>query len=84
MLITGALCVYRMNEAGTAILEKLQYPNQIKDDNGKVLNQEVTSICFTSVVPPKYDVEIWNDIANSNNEPMLNAYNEEFRKFEPD
>lgn len=37
MLISGALCIYRMNEAGTAILEKMQHPNMIRDETGKSL-----------------------------------------------
>lgn len=32
-------------------------------------------------VPPKYDVEIWNEHANSNDEPMLRFYNKEYEKF---
>ena len=39
MLISGALCIYRMNDAGTAILEKLHHSNMIKDENGKALSQ---------------------------------------------
>lgn len=38
MLISGALCIYRLNEAGTAILEKVQHPNMIRDDSSKSLS----------------------------------------------
>lgn len=61
MLISGALCIYRVNEAGTAILERMQHPNQIRDETGKTLSQQVSSITFSSVIPPKFDVEMWND-----------------------
>jgi WD40 repeat protein len=84
MLVTGALCVYRMNEARTAILEKMLYPNMIKDESGKVLNQVVTSICFTSVIPPKYDVEMWNEHASSSNNIMEKFHKEQKRKFPED
>ena len=38
MLSTGTMCIYRINEADTAILEKMTNSNQIKDYSGKLLN----------------------------------------------
>jgi hypothetical protein len=36
LLASGTLCIYRVDR-DTAILEKLQYPNMIKDSEGKPL-----------------------------------------------
>jgi hypothetical protein len=36
LLASGTLCIYRVDR-DTAILEKLQYPNMIKDSEGKQL-----------------------------------------------
>lgn len=38
MLVSGAICVYRINEAETAILEKMLHSNMIKDQMGKCLS----------------------------------------------
>ena len=43
LLKSGTLCVYKFDKE-TAILEKLQYPNQLKDSEGRAMNQTIT--CF--------------------------------------
>lgn len=64
LLASGTLCIYRVDR-DTAILEKLQYPSMIKDGEGKALNsQQITSMCFVSARPPKYDCEIFTEAHN--------------------
>ncbi|CDW78455.1 wd repeat-containing protein 87 [Stylonychia lemnae] len=65
LLTSGTLCIYKIDR-DTAILEKLQYPNQLKDSEGKSVTQQITSMTFASSVPPKYDCEIFNEV-NVNN-----------------
>jgi len=61
MLVNGTICVYRINDADTAILEKVSHSNMIKDSTGKAISQQVTSICFCNTVPPKMDIEVFNE-----------------------
>lgn len=42
----------------TAILEKLQHPNQLKDSEGRSMSQTITTLGFCSVTPPSIDCEI--------------------------
>jgi hypothetical protein len=68
VLVSGTICVYRIDETETSILEKLLYSNQIKDSFLRNLSQGVTSVTFSSIIPPKVDVEIFNE---SNNKVSL-------------
>lgn len=61
VLVSGTICVYRIDENKTTILEKLLYSNQIKDSLSRNLNQNVTSVTLTKIIPPKFDVEIFNE-----------------------
>ena len=74
MLVSGTICVYRINQAETAILEKMLQSNMIKDSSTKALNQSVTSICFCSTIPPMFDVDIYNEQTVSNTKIMNDAY----------
>ena len=71
LLATGTICIFNIHSE-TAVLEKLQYTNQLKvgprffsvllqDAEGKKLTQRITFMTFVSVVPPKYDCEIFNE-----------------------
>lgn len=61
LLASGTLCIYRVDR-DTAILEKLQYPQMLKDSEGKALtSQQITSMSFASTKPPKFDCEIFTD-----------------------
>lgn len=60
LLTSGTLCIYKIDK-DTAILEKLQYPNQLRDSEGKSVGQQLTSMMFASSIPPKYDCEIFNE-----------------------
>ena len=42
-------------------MEKLLYSNQIKDSLLRNLSQGVTSVTFSSIIPPKVDVEIFTE-----------------------
>lgn len=54
LLASGTICVYSFDQE-TALLEKLQRPEHIKDSDGKSVNQLITTMNFVTVVPPKYD-----------------------------
>lgn len=54
LLASGTICVYSFDQE-TAMLEKLQRPDHIRDSDGKSINQTITTMTFVSVVPPKYD-----------------------------
>jgi WD40 repeat protein len=57
LLASGTICVYKFDKE-TAILEKLQYPNQLKDSDGRAINQTITTMSFCNVIPPRFDCEI--------------------------
>ena len=38
LLKTGALCIYRILDKETSVLETMQYPNQLKDSFGKAIS----------------------------------------------
>jgi hypothetical protein len=38
LLKTGAICIYRILDKETSVLEHMQYPNQIKDATGKAIS----------------------------------------------
>lgn len=61
LLKTGSICVYNI-EGETGTLEKLQESKQIKDYEGKGLNQAITCICTAYTEPPQYDCEIFSDL----------------------
>jgi WD40 repeat protein len=84
MLVSGTICVYRINQAETAILEKMLQSNMIKDAIGKVLNQSITSICFSATIPPKFDVDIYNEASLSNAKVMKEKYEEQLAKYPAD
>ena len=84
MLVSGTICVYRINQAETAILEKMLESNMIKDSIGKALNQTITSICFSATIPPKFDVDIYNEASLSNAKMMNDAYDEQLAKYPMD
>lgn len=81
MLVSGTICVYRINQAETAILEKMLQSNMIKDSSTKALNQSVTSICFCSTIPPMFDVDIYNEQTVSNTKIMNDAYTSQVQKY---
>ncbi len=61
LLASGTLCIYRVDK-DTAILEKLQTPNMLKDSEGKAMtSQSITSMSFVTTKPPKFDCEIFID-----------------------
>jgi len=57
LLSSGTICIYKYDKE-TAILEKLQYPNQLKDSEGRAMSQTITTLSFCNVIPPRYDWEI--------------------------
>lgn len=57
LLTSGTVWVYRFDKE-TAILEKIQYPKQLKDSENRSMNQIITTMEFWSVVPPQSDCEI--------------------------
>lgn len=57
LLASGTICIYKFDKE-TAILEKLQYPNQLKDSEGRAMSQIITTLGFCNVMPPRYDWEI--------------------------
>lgn len=57
LLASGTICVYKFDKE-TAILERLQYPNQLKDTEGRSMSQSITTLGFCNVTPPRYDCEI--------------------------
>lgn len=59
LLTSGTICVYKIDR-DTAILEKMQYPNQLRDSEGKSMTQTITSMGFMTIKPPKYDCEIFH------------------------
>ena len=61
----------------TALLEKLQRPEHIKDSDGKSINQLITTMNFCSVVPPKYDCEVLQDQAMKGREELIEDTGEE-------
>lgn len=65
LLASGTICVYSFDQdsSQTALLEKLQRPEHIRDSDGKSINQLITTMNFVTVVPPKYDCEVLQDNA---------------------
>ena len=55
LLKTGAICIYRILDKETSVLEHMQYPNQIKDATGKAISQAISTMTVASAVPPAYD-----------------------------
>ena len=45
LLASGTICVYKFDKE-TAILERLQYPNQLKDTEGRSMSQSITTLGF--------------------------------------
>lgn len=87
MLVSGTICVYRINQAETAILEKMLQSNMIKDTAGKALNQNITSICFAATIPPWTDVDVYNEASSSNAKGMnkqFEKYQEQLNKYPAD
>jgi catabolite regulation protein CreA len=62
LLKTGALCVYRILDTHTSVLEMMQYPNQLKDGSGKSITQAITTMTLASTIPPKYDCELFTKV----------------------
>ena len=60
-LQTGTFCVYKVQDRETATLEKLQFPKQLKDYEGKSLSQAITCLTLCSFEPPQVDSEIFSD-----------------------
>lgn len=60
LLKTGSLCVYEIGKE-TGTLEKLQESKNLKDYEGKSMNQGITCITTAYTEPPKYDCEIVSD-----------------------
>ena len=80
LLTSGTLCVYRIDK-DTAILEKLQYPNQLKDSEGKCVSQQITAMAMASSTPPKYDCEIFNEARRQDDEECLDTHINYIDKF---
>ena len=62
LLQTGTICVYKTHDRETATLEKLQFPKELKDYEGKSLNQTITALTLGSITPPRVDCEIFSDV----------------------
>lgn len=60
-LKTGTFCVYKVDDRETATLEKLQFPKQLKDYEGKSLTQTITSLTLCCLEPPQVDSEIFSE-----------------------
>ena len=60
-LKTGTFCVYKVEGRETATLEKLQFPKQLKDGEGKSLSQTITALSLCAMAPPKIDSEIFSE-----------------------
>ena len=61
MLKTGSICIYNIDrETGT--LESLSESKQLKDYEGKSMNQAITCIKNCSIEPPQHDCEIPPDL----------------------
>ena len=60
LLEKGTICIYRI-DIDTAILEKLQYPTQLKDSENKSITQSIGLLKFVSSTPPRFDCEIFNE-----------------------
>jgi WD40 repeat protein len=76
LLASGTICVYSFDQE-TALLEKLQRPEHIKDQDGKSINQVITTMNFVTVVPPKYDCEVLQDKALNKKEELIENTGEE-------
>lgn len=61
VLYTGTICVYRIDETDTSVLERLIYSTDIKDALSKPLSQHITSATFCRTIPPKFDVEVFDE-----------------------
>lgn len=67
-LISGAICFYQFDSGETALLEKIQHLNTLKDCEGKAATTSQTIRCMTVIradskeewIPP-LDSEIFND-----------------------
>lgn len=58
-------------------MEKLQRPEHIKDQDGKSINQLITTMNFVTVVPPKYDCEVLQDKALKKKDDLIEDTGEE-------
>ncbi|CAI2378793.1 unnamed protein product [Moneuplotes crassus] len=76
LLSSGTICVYSFDQE-TALLEKLQRPEHIKDSAGKSINQLITTMNFVNIVPPKYDCEVLKDQAMREREVLIEDTGEE-------
>ena len=76
LLASGTICVYSFDQE-TALLEKLQRPEHIKDSDGKSINQLITTMDFATVVPPKYDCEVLQDRTLEEKEELVEDTGEE-------
>lgn len=76
LLASGTICIYSFDQE-TALLEKLQRPEHIKDQDGKSINQLITTMNFVTVVPPKYDCEVLQDKALKRNDDLIEDTGEE-------
>ncbi|CAI2378645.1 unnamed protein product [Moneuplotes crassus] len=76
LLSSGTICIYSFDQE-TALLEKLQRPEHIKDSQGKSVNQLITTMNFVNVVPPKYDCEVLQDQAMKEREVRIEDTGEE-------
>lgn len=56
MLESGTICIYNFDRE-TAILERIQYPNQLKDSENGTVSQKITAMTFANRTPPQFDVE---------------------------
>jgi hypothetical protein len=67
-LVSGSICFYQFDTGETALLEKIQHLNTLKDCEGKVATTSQTISCLTVVradtradwIPP-IDAEVFNE-----------------------
>ena len=77
-LKTGTFCVYKVEGRETATLEKLQFPKQLKDGEGKSLSQTITALSLCAMAPPKIDSEIFSESVKFN--VRINQTNKNIQK----
>lgn len=56
----------------------------IKDAGGKALSENITSICFCNTIPPRVDVDIYNEQTVTNTNKMNEEYEEQKAKYPAD
>ena len=67
-LVSGSICFYQFDSGETALLEKIQHLNTLRDCEGKVATTSQTIRCMTIIradrrdewVPP-IDAEVFNE-----------------------